>query len=153
MVQTINSKFVEEENKILTTPCTPVLEMTQEYDNLIRDMVDTAKANPVCIGLAANQIWKDATRPAPTIMIMPGYPDWAVCINPAIEQVWKKEAKEAEGCMSVPRSPVSKKRARHIKISYYGDKLVKQKELHLFDLPARIFQHEVDHLKGILLHG
>lgn len=151
MIQEINSAFIPWQANILTTPCVPVEIYEDEHRQLVADLIDTASAHFGCIGLAANQIWKDTSRPAPSIAIVPGKGGWAPIINPTIDRIWKKEVMAIEGCMSLPKIQVKKERVRHIEVSYYGEDMQRQKGVHLFDLPARIFQHEYDHLQGKLI--
>ena len=154
MVKPINSGFDETQKKILLTPCTPVTEITPEITALITDLTETAQATPNCVGLSANQIWDDPTRPAPKICLLPGQQGWVVAINPQIEIKWKKELVGPEGCMSLPKFIIKKKpRAKHILITYANEKLERTEEIDLFELPARIFQHEIDHLEGRLING
>ena len=72
-----------------------------------------------------------------------------VYINPVIT---KKSGKErgVEACLSFPGVVVDIERAHKVKVKYYdinGD----EKELEAEDLYARVFQHEIDHLDGILI--
>ncbi|HMB25839.1 MAG TPA: peptide deformylase, partial [Patescibacteria group bacterium] len=70
-------------------------------------------------------------------------------INPEIvKKSWKKEAGE-EGCLSVPGVYGSVKRSVRVVIHAYdrnGEKI----KLETKGLLARIFQHEIDHLNGVL---
>ncbi len=153
MVRTINSGFVEDQKKILKTPCVVVEDVTPEITALITDLIDTAQASPGCVGLSANQIWDDPAHPAPKVCLLPGQQGWVVAINPQIDIKWKKELVGPEGCMSLPKYVVKKKvRAKHIQVSYANEKLERTEDVHLFELPARIFQHEMDHLAGKLLN-
>lgn len=70
-------------------------------------------------------------------------------INPKIVKFsWRKEVGE-EGCLSVPGKFGPVKRSKIIKVEAYDErgKLLKFKAKDLF---ARVIQHEVDHLNGIL---
>ena len=73
-----------------------------------------------------------------------------VVINPKILSRSKKEVKEFEGCLSVPGIRAKVLRHKSIEVSYttLGGIIVKQK---FSDFVARIFQHEFDHLQGILI--
>lgn len=153
MVKTINSGFNETGHKILTTPCIPIESITPEITTLITDLIDTAQAHRGCIGLSANQIWEDPAHPAPKICLLPGRAGWVVAINPQIDMMWKKELVTPEGCMSLPNFVAKKKaRAKHIRVSYCNERMERTTDVQLFELPARIFQHEMDHLEGKLLN-
>ena len=70
-------------------------------------------------------------------------------INPKITKFsWRKEVDE-EGCLSVPGKFGPVKRSKVIKVEAFDEhgKLIKFKAGGLF---ARVIQHEVDHLDGIL---
>jgi peptide deformylase len=154
MVKPINSGFDPVQHKILTTPCEAITVITPEITALIADLIDTAAAAPGCVGLSSNQIWEDPARPAPRVCLLPGQHGWVVAINPRIDIAWKKELVGDERCMSLPKYTRKKKvRAKHIQVSYENENLERTSEVELFDFPARIFQHEIDHLDGRLLNG
>jgi peptide deformylase len=71
-----------------------------------------------------------------------------VYINPVIIER-KGSVEGEEGCLSFPKLFQKVRRARTIKAQAYNlqGQLI---ELDMSDLPARIWQHEVDHLHGIL---
>src|SRR5262249_17912856 len=60
----------------------------------------------------------------------------------AIESAW-------EGCLSFPELMVKVPRHDRVRVTYY-DANGERKELELEGLPARVVQHEADHLDGIL---
>lgn len=70
-------------------------------------------------------------------------------VNPEI--IWLSNEKEyyKEGCLSIPGIYEDVMRPKTIKVRYY-DINFKQKEERLEGIKARIFQHEFDHLEGIL---
>jgi peptide deformylase len=71
-----------------------------------------------------------------------------VCINPVI--VERKGSVEAEeGCLSFPKLYQKVRRAKTVKVRAYNleGKLV---EIDGSDLRARVLQHEIDHLHGVL---
>jgi len=72
----------------------------------------------------------------------------SIFINPEIvessEELWDYE----EGCLSVPGIREIVTRPRTIKVRYTDDRGKEHEEV-LTDLPARVFQHEMDHLNGI----
>ncbi len=72
-----------------------------------------------------------------------------VFINPIIVEETGKEWKFNEGCLSIPgiREDVSRK--PEIVVEYY-DENFNLKEEKFTGLPARIIQHEYDHIEGIL---
>ncbi len=71
-----------------------------------------------------------------------------VCINPVILE--RRGSQEGdEGCLSFPELFQKVRRAKTVTVQFY-DLEGQLKELTVGDLPARIFQHETDHLHGVL---
>jgi peptide deformylase len=120
---------------------------------LIEDMRDTMQANDGA-GLAAPQIG------VPLRVVIfgsgpnPRYPDaeevpQTVLINPRIEILDGALESGWEGCLSLPGLRGEVPRFMAIRYSGYGaDGEPLQREAHGFH--ARVVQHEVDHLDGIL---
>lgn len=73
-----------------------------------------------------------------------------VFINPQI--IWRSAEKEIveEGCLSLPNTWVPVPRSRAITVRFQNRR-GKEEERKLENLPARILQHEIDHLDGILI--
>jgi len=73
-----------------------------------------------------------------------------VYYNPVISQYTQKKQPCKEGCLSIPgRSDTLEIRAYAILLEFDNSKGVHQYEM-IEDFTAVIFQHEIDHLKGIL---
>jgi len=70
-------------------------------------------------------------------------------INPRITWKSKEECLFDEACLSVPDEHGEVSRPKEIKVKFQ-DKSGKYKAWKLTDLPARVVQHEIDHLDGIL---
>lgn len=133
--------------------------LSPEIQTLITDMVPAMYENDG-IGLAAPQvgvnvrlciIGKDALhrdkRPEST-PFDPKQKD-LVLINPAYQKLNKKFTKDDEGCLSVPGYYGDVKRHQEIYVtalSETGEPL----EFAAKNFFARVIQHEVDHLNGIL---
>jgi peptide deformylase len=71
-----------------------------------------------------------------------------VYINPVILER-KGSVEDEEGCLSFPKLYAKVRRAKTVKVQAYNLKGVAV-EIAASDLPARVWQHEVDHLHGIL---
>jgi len=72
-----------------------------------------------------------------------------VLVNPEITPVGDELVEDWEGCLSIPDLRGRVPRAREIKVRAYdrhGDRV----EIRAEDYPARVIQHETDHLDGIL---
>ena len=120
---------------------------------IIADMYETMHAANG-VGLAAPQIGVDLRLMIFGFEANPRYPDEApvpvtTLINPWLEILTQETEDGWEGCLSVPGMRGLVPRATHIR---YGGTLVDgatlEREAHGFH--ARVFQHEFDHLDGIL---
>ena len=102
------------------------------------------------VGLAAPQ----AGWSAQLLVINPtGDPDdkdgELVVINPKVTKKWGK-SKEQEGCLSFPEIFVDVARPAGVHLTWQ-DVTGAEHEQDLNDFPARVVQHEMDHLTGVLL--
>ena len=126
---------------------------TPELHELIEDMFDTMDAADGA-GLAAIQIGVLKRIMIFGVESNPRYPDvesvpTTVLINPEFSVVSDEVAGFWEGCLSVPgmRGYVE----RYARIKYWGfDQYGTLLEREADDFQAVVFQHEVDHLDGIL---
>lgn len=71
------------------------------------------------------------------------------CVNPKLTYASKETVKDFEGCLSIPHYVGVVPRSREIHVAY-EDLFGNKREIVLKDYAARIFQHELDHLSGIL---
>ena len=125
-----------------------------EVQGLIDDLIETRRAANGA-GLAANQIGV-ALRVAvaendgrnPRYPYKPAIP-LTVMVNPVIESLDPETFEVNEGCLSVPDLRGDLERLTHIRVRYFDrDGVERSEEKH--GLTAGTFQHEVDHLDGIL---
>jgi peptide deformylase len=70
-------------------------------------------------------------------------------INPEITVVGSDMLEDWEGCLSIPDIRGRVPRAREIKVRAF-DRTGTRIELSAHDFPARVIQHETDHLDGVL---
>ena len=70
-------------------------------------------------------------------------------VNPEIKVIGADIVDDWEGCLSIPDIRGRVPRAREIKVSAY-DRHGERIEIRAHDYPARVIQHEADHLDGIL---
>jgi len=122
-------------------------------DELIQSLFDTLSQQRG-IGLAAPQIGVnqrafiiDTTLQAKEDKSVERFQ--AAYINPEITWFSKEENSFNEGCLSVPGIYENVVRPSSIRVRYL-DASFKEKEEILHGIKARIFQHEYDHLEGIL---
>jgi peptide deformylase len=137
---------------VLHAVADPVQKFDENLQELVVDMVDTMRAAPG-VGLAAPQIgvalqvfvyeWHDGETQFS-----------GVAVNPtlelsAVEVRTPDEDEEVEGCLSVPgeRMPLVRAEAATLRAQ---DEFGKPYELVATGWLARIFQHEYDHLQGVL---
>ena len=70
-------------------------------------------------------------------------------INPQITPVGSEIVEDWEGCLSIPEIRGRVPRSREITVRAY-DRAGERIEIHAHDFPARVIQHETDHLDGVL---
>ena len=120
---------------------------------LAYDLIATAEAANG-VGIAAPQVAESyrlfivASRPSIRYPHAPKMSPTAM-MNPVILNHGEEKIKDWEGCLSVPNVRGLVPRYREIEVSYL-DINGEQKQQILTDFMARIFQHELDHLDGIL---
>ncbi len=77
--------------------------------------------------------------------------DGFICmINPEIISNSKDKNKDEEGCLSLPGIYLEIERNDKITLKYYNEQK-KEIEKVFEDLAARVIQHEIDHLNGMLI--
>ncbi len=143
-------KPIVTDTKILAIPSEPVQAITPKVQEIIKDLRDTAthhaKAQIGCAGLAANQIGYLYR----IVLVWNG--DWVPMINPKIQFRDGKTNSSNEGCLSRPGVCTKVRRHKRIRATWMnpaGILLTKK----FTDWPARVIQHEVDHLNGIFIKG
>ncbi len=72
-----------------------------------------------------------------------------VIINPKIEKHSLRKESQEEGCLSVPKYFGPVKRWKNVTVSFHDRNGIKQ-IMKSSGLLAKVFQHEIDHLNGIL---
>ena len=136
--------------RVLKTPAEGASGASNEA--LIDDLVETMRASPACVGLAAPQIGVSKRVIAVDVT---GHPKTTVChglvvlIDPVVIDASGKEVAR-EGCMSVPDLTANVARAERVAVSGTlsdGSSTVIVTE----GFEARAFQHEIDHLDGLLI--
>ena len=134
----------------------PVIEFTPELKKLEKDMIDTMFIEEG-IGLAAPQINKSIRMIVIDLELVydedetpiEGYDKPMAFINPEILSK-QNEFTFEEGCLSVPGIREEVNRFKEIKIKFFDT----DGNEHIWDvkhdLLAVVFQHEIDHLNGVL---
>lgn len=128
---------------VLIKKAIPVQNIDQKIKKVVDRMVDTMYANKG-IGLAAPQIGIFNQ-----IIVVGLGKDWRALINPEIVE-GEGESVMEEGCLSLPNIEVPVKRKEKVFVRAW-DLDGKEVSLELFGFPGRVYQHEIDHLHGILI--
>ena len=119
-----------------------------ELKEFVDNMFETMKKYGG-IGLSANQVGKPYR-----MFVMGDHPNiskgkkW-VCINPKITNVTKDLIRYKEGCLTFPFLFLDIERPQDITVEYLDENLEKKEE-HMTGIVARCFQHEFDHMQGIV---
>jgi len=132
-----------ENNKTLKQKSLPVKHIDAGARKLIEQMKEVMKQNNG-VGLAAIQVGE------PTRIIICEIDDkFYTLINPEITKFFSKTSVMEEGCLSLPNiyGEVERPEKIIVKAIDFDGKKVKIKA---FGLLARVIQHEIDHLDGIL---
>ncbi len=140
------------DNAVLLQPAARVRDFGPSLHQLLDDMLETMREAPG-VGLAAPQIGigqriavieypEDEDDPENTKRVYE-------IINP---EVIKKKGSDIgqEGCLSMPGLAADVERATQVVVKAQ-DRNGKEIRIKAYDWLARIFQHEIDHLHGILM--
>jgi peptide deformylase len=147
---------------IITYPNPSLQKQTARYSNsllpgsgwpnkevIFNAMHEALAQEPNGIALAANQI----EIPFRIFVVDPRFAEKIeipnVIVNPEWSQMGRDFEVEQEGCLSFPGLSLSIKRALSIDCTFEDENGITHHKI-LSDLPARMFQHECEHLDGKL---
>lgn len=140
------AKLIIAPNPLLTAVCAPV-EDGEDVSGIIRDMMHVLTNSKTGVGLAAPQ----AGYLKRIIIIKESESVYLVMINPVIEAQCCKSSIQLESCLSYPGKSKQIRRALEILV-YWDTESVNRTPYRTHDdfsdFPARIIQHEIDHLDG-----
>jgi peptide deformylase len=131
---------------VLRTPAEPVEEVTDEIRALIEDMFETMYAEDG-VGLAAPQVGLSIR-----VIVVDPHEDGVkpvALVNPTVVERSVETAKGEEGCLSIPGVKDIVERPSHVTIEGL-DRDGNVVRFEADELQARVLQHEVDHLDGVL---
>lgn len=121
-----------------------VKSISESVIKTLDEMVKVAKMADAA-GLAANQI--GISRSLAVVLLENG--DFLKMINPVLKES-EGEKVDEEGCLSVPDSVIKIQRSTRVVVEYLDtDGNIKTFEASGFT--ARVLQHEIDHLNGLLI--
>ncbi len=129
---------------VLKTRAAKVKEFDDALLRLTEDMLVTMHEREG-VGLAANQVGR-----LRRVLVAAVEEDEYVVVNPVIEASSKETEVLAEGCLSIPGIQVEVERPVAVTITGQ-DAAGEDLRLEAEGLLARVFQHEVDHLDGVLI--
>jgi peptide deformylase len=129
---------------VLKTRASPVESFDGSLSNLAEDMLATMREHEG-VGLAANQVGR-----LKRILVAALEEDEFVLVNPVVEEAAETTEKELEGCLSIPGIQVEVERPTAITVSGQ-DASGSPLKIEASGLLARILQHEIDHLDGVLI--
>ena len=137
-------KIITKENPILRNKSKEIDQITPEIEQLIFDMEKTLK-KAKGLGLAAPQVGHNIR-----LCIVNTEKGYLTLINPKI--TWKSIRKEVEeeGCLSIPDTYGNVKRSKVVYVKAQ-DKTGNPLSFRAEGLFARVIQHELDHLDGVLI--
>jgi peptide deformylase len=127
---------------ILVAKAKPVAKVTKETKTLISDMIETMVAARG-VGLAAPQV-----RVPQRLFVYDVGEGPGALINPVIEEMEGEEL-GVEGCLSIPKLQGEVARATRVVVTGLNRE-GKGVRIEARDFLARVFQHEIDHLDGVL---
>ena len=140
------------DSEVLHRPARRVRDFGPALHTILDDMIETMRDAPG-VGLAAPQVGlslratvteypEDEDDPENTLRVYE-------LVNPEIVKGKGAETVQ-EGCLSVPGMAADVERATYVLIRAQ-DRNGKEFRLKAYDWLARIFQHEIDHLHGVLM--
>ena len=129
---------------VLKSSIAPVDTFDESLARLAEDMMETMRAYEG-VGLAANQVGR-----LKRILVAALEDEEIVLVNPVIEGETDELETDSEGCLSIPEIQVEVERPVAVTVS--GQNLTGEPILiEASGLLARILQHEMDHLNGVLI--
>ena len=128
----LKEKLTEETHNIL-----------DEHKTIAEKMLRTMYASKGC-GLSAPQVGLKLR-----VIVYDAGEGPKVMFNPFITNKLPKKERGGEGCLSFPKLRVPVQRFKTIAVRYRGlDNIVREEQFS--DFEARIIQHEIDHLNGVV---
>jgi len=142
---------VELPARVLQTPTRPIDAVDDAARALLDDLIDTMRASPACVGLAANQIGDDRRA---FVVDVSGHRKarsqhgMIAMVNPILVAATEPELAR-EGCMSVPDLTGDVPRATSVVVRGL-DRDGREITIEANAFEARALLHEIDHLDGFV---
>jgi len=129
---------------VLKTHAAPVESFDGSLAHLAEEMLLTMRDHEG-VGLAANQVGR-----LKRILVAAVEDERFVLVNPVVEEAADTTEHALEGCLSIPEVQVEIERPAAVTISAQ-DTAGAPLRIEASGLLARVFQHEIDHLDGVLI--
>ncbi|CAN5479928.1 peptide deformylase [soil metagenome] len=121
----------------------PIDQVTRLHRRLVSDMLDTMRAAPG-VGLAGPQVGV-----LERVLVWEIEEEHGAVINPVLLDPSEEMLTAEEGCLSLPGLAYAVE--RHVRVTVEGvDHRGRPLRIEAEDYMARVFQHEIDHLDGVL---
>ena len=135
-------------DRVLRQPAKRIAKVDDSIRQLVKDMLQTMYSADG-IGLAAPQV--GVNKQLIVIDCEPDKPENPplVLINPKITRYSTQTCNSDEGCLSIPGVYLEVNRPEAIEVSF-KDEQGKPRKLQTAGLLARVIQHEMDHLNGVM---
>lgn len=140
-------KFLREISKDV-----PIEEVkSEEFQDFLKELLHTAKTSEEQVGVESGGISAPQVGVDKRVSYILNYDtnEFEVLINPVVQNIGNKKDIDVEGCLSVPNLEKNVERFRKIKVKYI-DKEGHRVNRRFSGINARVVQHEVDHLDGVL---
>ena len=129
---------------ILKSRAAPVDKFDESLEHLAEEMLETMREHEG-VGLAANQVGR-----LKRILVAAFEDEEYVIVNPELDESGDESEKDVEGCLSIPEIQVEVERPTQVTVAGQDQSGVPVR-LEAEGLLARILQHEMDHLNGVLI--
>jgi peptide deformylase len=129
---------------VLKTPAAPVETFDESLARLTQEMLATMRENDG-VGLAANQVGR-----LKRVLVASVDDEDYVIVNPVLSDASETTERGPEGCLSIPGVNVEVDRSTAVTVSGQ-DASGEPLRIEAQDMLARVLQHELDHLDGVLI--
>jgi peptide deformylase len=125
--------------------------LSDDFQEFLDNLLYTAKTSEEQVGVESGGISAPQVGVTKRVSYIFNYDtgEFEVLINPEVKNIGNKTDIDIEGCLSVPNVEDNVERYKKIKVKYIdreGNKINRR----FAGLNARVVQHEVDHLDGVL---
>ena len=137
-------KIITYPDPVLRKEAEPIIEINDSFREFVDEMTEVMYEDDG-VGLAANQVGI-----LKRVIVLDGGEGLIKIINPEIIQQSEEKDSFEEGCLSLPDIQVKLSRPTSVVVA--GRDLQNQPVKYRAEgLLARVFQHEIDHLNGVLI--